>query len=156
MRRREFIAGLGSAAAWPLAVQAQQPVVPLIGFVTGLSFDNSADYAAVFSKGLGEIGYAEGQNVIVEYHWLDGQYDLLPALMADLVRRRVGAIVTPASIRGAVAAKAATKTIPIVFSVGQDPVELGLVVESRCGAVVVGQTYLFPPLSSGGALMVRP
>ncbi len=129
MRRREFIAGLGSAAtAWPLAAWAQQPTMPVIGLVAGgRSADTSSDSMAAFRKGLGEIGYAEGQNVTVEYHWLEGRFDRLPALMADLVRRRVAVIVTPATTLIAIAAKAATTTIPIVFGVNEDPVKLGLV-----------------------------
>jgi putative tryptophan/tyrosine transport system substrate-binding protein len=127
MRRREFIAGLGAAAiTWPFPSGAQQAAVPVIGFVHG-SADASADYASAFRKGLRETGYVEGQNVTVEYHWLEGQYDRLPSLMADLVRRRVAVIATPANTPGSIAAKAATATIPIVFSVAQDPVKLGLV-----------------------------
>jgi putative ABC transport system substrate-binding protein len=127
MRRREFIAGLGSAAAWPATAQAQQRALPLVAIVSGASGDAFAGNAAAFRKGLGEMGYAEGHNVTVEYHWLDGRYDLLPALMADLVRRRVAVIATPGTAKAVLAARAATRTIPIVFSVGEDPVGLGLV-----------------------------
>ena len=126
MRRREFIAGLG-AAAWVSPARAQQSAVPVVGFVYAGSADTAAGYLTPFRKGLGETGYIEGQSVTVEYHWLDGQYDRLPALMADLVRRRVAVIATPINAPGAIAAKAATATIPIVFAVGADPVELGLV-----------------------------
>ena len=126
MRRREFIAGLG-VAAWVSPARAQQSAVPVVGFVYAGSADTSAGYLTHFRKGLGETGYVEGQSVAVEYHWLDGQYDRLPALMADLVRRRVAVIATPINAPGAIAAKAATATIPIVFAVGADPVELGLV-----------------------------
>ena len=107
--RREFIAGLGSAAAWPVVAGAQQRGLPVIGVVNGGgSTDASADRLRAFRKGLGETGYIEGHDVTVEYHWLDGQFDRLPALMADLVRRRVAVIATPFSNAAALAAKAAT------------------------------------------------
>jgi putative tryptophan/tyrosine transport system substrate-binding protein len=127
MKRRTFIAGLGSAAAWPVVARAQQATMPVVGFVYLGSADASAGYLAAFRKALDATGYVEGQNVTVEYHWLEGQYDRLPALMADLVRRRVAVIVTHASTPAAIAAKAATATIPIVFSVAEDPVKAGLV-----------------------------
>src|SRR5262249_46617527 len=125
MRRREFIAGVG-AAAWPVVTWAQ-PTVPVVGFVNGGAADSSADRIRAFRQGLSETGYVEGRNVTVEYHWLEGQYDRLPALMAELVRRRVAVIATPGTTVGAIAAKAATATIPIVFGVADDPVKVGLV-----------------------------
>jgi putative tryptophan/tyrosine transport system substrate-binding protein len=126
MVRRAFITLLGSAAAaWPLRARAQQPAMPVIGLVGGAGGETR--YVTAFRKGLNQTGIIEGQNATVEYHWLAGQYDRLPSLMADLVRRRIALIATPGSNPAALAAKAATATIPIVFGVGEDPVKLGLV-----------------------------
>jgi len=122
MRRRNFIKGIvGSAATWPLAARAQQPTLPLVGVVSGRSRDADARNVTAFYKGLGEAGYVDGQNVTVEYHWVEGRYDRLSEVMADLVRRKAAAIVTTGNNAAALAAKAATATIPIVFGVGARP-----------------------------------
>ena len=146
LKRRDFMMLLrGAAAAWPLAALAQQPAMPIVGVVGGGGGDDtSTRYVTAFRKGLNGNGIIEGQNVTVEYYWLRGQYDRLPSLMADLVRRRVAVIVTPGSNPATLAAKAATTTIPIVFGVAEDPVKLGLVASlARPGGNMTGVNMLF-------------
>jgi putative ABC transport system substrate-binding protein len=141
IQRREFIAGLGGAVADPLVAYAQ-PALPVVAFLSSGSVDGFAGNVSEFRKGLGETGYVDGQNVIVEYHWLEGRYDSLPAVLADLIRRRVAVITTPAFTAAAIAAKASTLTIPVVFSVAEDPVKLGLVASlARPGGNATGINF---------------
>ena|SRR6516165_8129037 len=138
MNRREFIAGLGGAAVWPLVARGQQQPVPVIG-VLNAGGPISADPA--FRRGLNELGFVEGRNVAFEYLWADGQYDRLPALAAELVRRKVAAIYATGTANSAMAAKAATATIPIVFNNGSNPIKVGLVTSiNRPGGNVTGMS----------------
>ena len=146
--RREFISLLGGAVAWPLAARAQQPKVPVIGFITGVSARDSRQTVAAFHRGLNEAAFIEGQNIAVEYRWAESHHDRLPMLVADLIQRKVALIVVP-DIASALAAKAATTTIPIVFNTGLDPVAVGLVASfNRPGGNVTGTTSLNTEVAS--------
>jgi putative ABC transport system substrate-binding protein len=157
MRRRAFVQGVvGSAIAWPLAARAQQAAIPIVGFLSGWSSGDSVEYLDYFRRGLAESGYSEGRNVAIEFRYADGHFDRLPELVADLVQRRVNVIAIPNTTASAFAAKAATQTIPIVFSIGSDPVEVGLVASlNHPGGNLTGFTALQTAVTAKRVEMVH-
>jgi len=150
MRRREFITLLGGAAVlWPVAARAQQPAMPVVGFLSSLSATDASRITAAFYQGLNETGYIDGRNVAVEFRWADGQYDRLPAMADELVQRKVAVIAAISGTPAGLAAKSATTSIPIVFAIGGDPVAPGLVTNlSRPAGNVTGVTFFTSPLAA--------
>jgi putative ABC transport system substrate-binding protein len=149
MRRRNFIRLIGGAAAWPVVARAQQPPLPVIGLINAGARETAAYRVAAFQQGLRDLGFIEGRDVTIEYRWAEGRYALMPDLIADLLRHRPAVIATPGSTAAALAAKAATSDVPIVFSVGEDPVRLGLIASlARPGGNATGINFFTAELSA--------